>query len=41
MASLQEIETHWGLKDVFDALDYLDFVEDAQAFYEQEASKKK
>jgi len=39
VATLQEIETHWSLNDLFDALEILDITERAEREMHQEKSK--
>ncbi len=40
MATLQEIEEYWSTSDIFDAIDYLDFVEDVEAHNQAVAAGK-
>jgi len=40
MGTFREIEEYWSMEDVLDAIDYLDFKDDVQA-YEHEKAKAK
>jgi len=40
MATRQELEEYWSMNDYLDAIDYLDFTEDVDAFYSKPVKAK-
>jgi len=39
MGSLRDIEEHWSLTDVLDTIDYLDMIEDADAWNQKKSEE--
>jgi hypothetical protein len=40
MCTWQELETYWSMSDYLDALDYLDFKEDVEAYHHEKSKSK-
>ena len=40
MGTLKDIEEHWSMSDVYDAIDYLDLLDDAEMYEYQKNSNK-